>query len=157
MRKTLLVFAGVALAFVVAQAPTALAKKSKKQEREEARARIHRKYREKMGGQTFWDCKYWVDLKKLGDKRWSAPDKHASYKDTKKGIQLYATFNLDNSADGVSAITVMAQKWLQTDTRSKYSMPFDNIGESHMLAQVKKCHDAFHRDWLETATDVGWK
>ena len=33
-------------------------------------------------------------------------------------------------------------------------MPFDNIGESHMLAQVKKCHDAFHRDWLATATDV---
>ena len=51
-------------------------------------------------------------------------------------------------------IKIICQKWQQTDTGSKYSMSFDQIGESHYLSQVKKCHDAFYRDWKEAAKDV---
>ena len=147
---------GLAVLALVFAAPhaSALGKKSKKEKLEEAKAKVRAKYVEKMGGRVFHDCTHWLDYKGLDDSRWDVPQKHRAYDSDLDGIQLIGRFSTNAEAGTGTMITVICQKWQQTDTSSKFSLGFDHLGERYMIAQVKKCHDAFYRDWVKSAKDV---
>ena len=137
-------------------ATPALAKKTDAEKEKEWKEKVTKKYVEKKEGALFHDYSHWVDLKSLKDTRWTVTkDLSKMVKDLKaeSGPQLHATWTLSAQSGG-AAITMLVIKMPHKKGNSVFNQPFDNIGESIKVADAKKMHDAFYRDWVKASTDV---
>ena len=107
--------------------------------------------KDKKGGVT-WDLSYWVDLQKLGDSRWSVPEK-PPFQGLKEdnGAQFYATWSSGASADSPPAIKIIIQKMKQTEPKKTFNYEFKELGRNISVADVKKMHEAFYDEWIATA------
>ena len=160
MIKRLAVFALTAALTALVVGPASLEAKDKKSEREkmkEAREKVREKYEgEKKGGFTTYDLSYWVDMKKIEDRRWNKQDLREP--DYFGGLQLHAKWANEASAAAGMTIDVLVVRHPHSKTvggsTTNYSIPFDNIGKSIKTSEVEKIAEGFYEDWKRQAKDV---
>ena len=148
-----------AMALAAVAMPSALLARGDDAEKlKEDREKVREKYESKdeKGGFTFYDLAYWIDVAKLEDSRWSKSEIREPVHD--KGVQLIAKWENAASAVPGMSISVIVQKFKYYEqngnTRTPYSLPFNNLGESVSTEDWEGMLNGFYEDWKRSAKDV---
>ncbi len=145
---------GLALAAFMVPASTAGAKDDAAKLKK-AREKVRAKYEVKKAGYAFPDLGYWIDAAKLEDSRWSVSTKGKSHE---KGLMLRVKWSNEASAAAGMNIDVIIQKFIyykqNGNTRTPFSLPFENYGESVRCDDLEGLLVGFFQDWKRSAKDV---